>query len=95
MSRRRRSLSLPPSLLLMDLTPFPTHLNSDPYDPTATSPLESRALDSSLWEIAALQKHYLPSVSSLAKVFSEVFTKPRFGMEDFLDHTFVLSLIHI
>lgn len=46
------------------------------------------ALDSSLWEMAALQKHYLSSVSSLAKVFTEVMNKQSYSMEDFLDHSY-------
>jgi hypothetical protein len=33
-----------------------------------------------------LQTHYLSSVSILAKIFTEVFTKPEFNMEDFMDH---------
>lgn len=33
-----------------------------------------------------LQNHYLASISTLAKVFTEVFTKPEYNMEDFLDH---------
>jgi U3 small nucleolar RNA-associated protein 19 len=62
---------------------------ADPYDALTSNPLHSNALDSSLWEIASHQKHYLPAVSSLAKIFTEVFTKPKYGMEDFLDHTYV------
>lgn len=62
---------------------------ADPYEPSNLSPFESKALDSSLWEIAALQRHYLSPISSLAKIFSEVFTKPKYGMEDFLDHTYM------
>jgi U3 small nucleolar RNA-associated protein 19 len=33
-----------------------------------------------------LQTHYQASISTLAKIFTEVFTKPQFNMEDFLDH---------
>lgn len=71
------------------ISPPSTPTSADPYDPAHPSPLESKALDSSLWEIAALQQHYLSSVSSLAKIFGEVFTKPKYGMEDFLDHTYM------
>ncbi|ORY23793.1 CBF/Mak21 family-domain-containing protein [Naematelia encephala] len=59
---------------------------ADPYDAEDPSPLTSRAISSSCWELAALQHHYLASVSTLAKVFIEVFTKPEYNMEDFLDH---------
>ncbi|WVR04225.1 hypothetical protein IAU60_001225 [Kwoniella sp. DSM 27419] len=58
----------------------------DPYDADETSPLKTKALDSSCWELAALQKHYLGPIATLAKIFGDVFTKPEFNMEDFLDH---------
>jgi U3 small nucleolar RNA-associated protein 19 len=61
-------------------------LYADPYDEVETSPTSTRAIDSSCWELAALQGHYVASVSTLAKIFAEVFTKPEFNMEDFLDH---------
>ncbi|GAA6007681.1 hypothetical protein JCM10207_004838 [Rhodosporidiobolus poonsookiae] len=62
--------------------------STDPFNPTEPSPTESNALDSSLWELAALQKHYLASVSGLAKVFSEAMNKQSYAMEDFLDHSY-------
>ncbi|WVQ97540.1 hypothetical protein IAU59_004654 [Kwoniella sp. CBS 9459] len=59
---------------------------ADPYDPEEKSVLKTKALESSCWELAALQKHYLAPIATLAKIFGEVFTKPEFNMEDFLDH---------
>lgn len=35
-----------------------------------------------------MTNHYNPNVSSLAKILSEVFTKPSYNMEDFLDHSY-------
>jgi U3 small nucleolar RNA-associated protein 19 len=61
-------------------------LAADPFKPEEASPLVSGAISSSCWELASLQKHYLASVSTLAKVFTEIFTKPEYNMEDFLDH---------
>lgn len=58
----------------------------DPYNGEDPSPMTSGAINSSCWELATLQKHYLSSISTLAKVFTEVFTKPEYNMEDFLDH---------
>lgn len=58
----------------------------DPFKADEVSPLTSGAINSSCWELASLQHHYLPSISTLAKVFTEVFTKPEYSMEDFLDH---------
>jgi U3 small nucleolar RNA-associated protein 19 len=62
--------------------------NSDPYDFTEADPLKAHALDSSLWELASLRNHYLASVSTLAKVFGEQMTKPKYDLEDFLDHAY-------
>ncbi|CEL58182.1 putative protein C1604,06c OS=Schizosaccharomyces pombe (strain 972 / ATCC 24843) GN=SPBC1604.06c PE=3 SV=1 [Rhizoctonia solani AG-1 IB] len=60
----------------------------DPFDETEPSPLRTNALESSLWELVSHRDHYLSSVSTLAKIFSEVFTKPSYALEDFLDHTY-------
>jgi len=39
----------------------------DPYDPDNEEPAKSRAIDSCLWELNALEKHYHPAVASMAK----------------------------
>ncbi|GAA5982170.1 hypothetical protein JCM10908_004766 [Rhodotorula pacifica] len=62
--------------------------SKDPFNADEQDPNLTNALDSSLWELAALQKHYLASVSSLAKVFTEVMNKQSYSMEDFLDHSY-------
>ncbi|GAA6062902.1 hypothetical protein JCM10212_004351 [Sporobolomyces blumeae] len=64
----------------------------DPFDPLEPSPTETNAIDSSLWELAALRKHYLASVSGLATVFGEVMNKQSYTMEDFLDHSYATML---
>ncbi|GAA5912243.1 hypothetical protein JCM8208_001311 [Rhodotorula glutinis] len=61
---------------------------NDPYNHAEPDPTESGALDSSLWELTALQRHYLASVSGLAKVFTEAMNKQSYSMEDFLDHSY-------
>lgn len=58
----------------------------EPFNASEKDPLKSGALDSSLWELKSLQNHYLSHVATMAKIFGEVFTKPEFVMEDFLDH---------
>lgn len=58
----------------------------DPYDENEPVPGKSRAIESSAWELAAIKGHYLASVGTMAKIFSEQFTKPEFNLEDFLDH---------
>lgn len=61
---------------------------TDPYLPNEVDPAKSLAIQSSLWEIETLQSHYYPNIATLAKIFSEPFHKPKFVMEDFLDHTY-------
>jgi U3 small nucleolar RNA-associated protein 19 len=60
--------------------------SKDTYDEYEKDPMNTRALDSSLWELKSLQRHYLSHIATMSKVFQEVFTKPEFQMEDFLDH---------
>lgn len=62
--------------------------DQDPFDADEKDPLKTGALDSSLWELKSLQKHYLSHVSTMGKIFEEVFTKPEFNLDDFLDHTY-------
>ncbi|KAK4053385.1 Maturation and nuclear export of 40S ribosomal subunits interacting protein [Microbotryomycetes sp. JL201] len=61
---------------------------TDPFLQEETDPNKTLAISSSLWEIAALQQHYLASVSGLAKIFNEVMNKQNYNMEDFLDHSY-------
>ncbi|OXB36595.1 hypothetical protein LQV05_004891 [Cryptococcus neoformans] len=87
----QRKSSEDPLLAVSSFTPTTTTMNPkdvDPFDPEEKDPLKTQALESSLWEIAALQHHYLSSVSTLAKVFGEPFTKAEYNMEDFLDHSY-------
>jgi U3 small nucleolar RNA-associated protein 19 len=64
------------------------HGFKDPFDMEATDPLETGAIDSSLWEIKTLETHYHPNVATLAKIISEQFTKQQYNLEDFLDHSY-------
>ena len=58
----------------------------DPFRPSEPNPNLTDALASSLWELYSHKNHYHAGVSTLARVFEEAFTKPGYGMEDFLDH---------
>lgn len=46
-------------------------LGADPYDESEPDPARSRAVESSLWELAALRRHYCPQVSTLAAVLDK------------------------
>ncbi|KXN84634.1 hypothetical protein AN958_12234 [Leucoagaricus sp. SymC.cos] len=61
---------------------------TDPFLPAESNPSYTRALESSLWELASHRSHYHATVSTLCKIFSEPFTKPNYPLEDFLDHTY-------
>ena len=60
----------------------------DLFDPDEPDPMETKAIDSCLWELVQLQSHYHPNVATIAKVLSEQFTKQSYNMEDFLDHSY-------
>lgn len=60
----------------------------DPFDMKEPDPMETNAIDSSLWEIHTLQSHYHPNVATIAKIISEQFTKQAYNLEDFLDHSY-------
>ncbi|KAI8376161.1 CBF/Mak21 family-domain-containing protein [Radiomyces spectabilis] len=60
----------------------------DPYRFEEGNPYEAKALESSLWEVQTLAQHYYANVATLAKIFSEQFLKPKYVLEDFLDHTY-------
>jgi U3 small nucleolar RNA-associated protein 19 len=60
----------------------------DPFDMNELDPMETNAIESSVWELEALQSHYHPNVATLAKIISEQFTKRSYNLEDFLDHSY-------
>ncbi|CAK5270198.1 unnamed protein product [Mycena citricolor] len=62
--------------------------SSDPFDVLEPNPNSTRALESSLWELASHRSHYLAGISTLSKILTEAFTKQSYSMEDFLDHTY-------
>jgi len=60
----------------------------DPFDMDEPDPMLTNAIESSVWELEALQSHYHPNVATLAKIISEQFTKRSYNLEDFLDHSY-------
>ncbi|KAJ2641291.1 MAPK protein hog1 [Coemansia sp. RSA 1694] len=61
---------------------------NDMYLANEADPAKCNALSSSLWELETLQHHYYPNIATLANIFGEPFHKPKFLLEDFLDHTY-------
>jgi U3 small nucleolar RNA-associated protein 19 len=60
----------------------------DPFDMAELDPVETHAIESSVWELEALQSHYHPNVATLAGIIKEQFTKRSYNLEDFLDHSY-------
>ena len=60
----------------------------DTFQMDEADPMETNAIESSLWEIHTLQDHYHPNVATIAKIVSEQFTKQAYNIEDFLDHSY-------
>jgi len=61
----------------------------DPYDATVEDPSMSRAIDSSLWELNALQRHYHPAVAALARECGKEDDKHMMhDLDKFLLHTY-------
>ena len=61
----------------------------DRFDADAPDPARTRALESSLWELAALGRHFHPAVAGLAKsVGTESDRTPMHDMDEFLLHTY-------
>ncbi|KAF1814006.1 CBF-domain-containing protein [Eremomyces bilateralis CBS 781.70] len=60
----------------------------DPFDDAETDPLDTRAIDSCLWELDALTTHYHPNVATVAKIIAQEFRKEAYSLEDFLDYSY-------
>ncbi|KAJ3377628.1 hypothetical protein HDU92_008096 [Lobulomyces angularis] len=57
----------------------------DKFLPNETDPEKTNAIESSLWELQTLKNHYLPSISTLSKIFEESLNRSKYDLEDFLD----------
>ena len=68
--------------------PAQTENEGDHFQMDQIDPMDTHAIDSSLWEIHALQEHYHPNVAAIAKIISQQFTKQSYNIEDFLDHSY-------
>ncbi|KAH8368306.1 hypothetical protein KR084_009873 [Drosophila pseudotakahashii] len=58
---------------------------SDPYNETETDPVKSEAINSSLWEIALLQKHVVPEVANAARFINSSLPIMEFDLAPLLD----------
>lgn len=62
----------------------------DKYNPETDDPEEANALQSSLWELVALERHYYPAVATMAKSIGREteLNTPLYDLEEFLIHTY-------
>ena len=67
----------------------PDNYKQDPYDFEATDPQLSNAIQSSLWEIKTLQKHWNGKVREAAKFMNRPIPKEEWDLSDLLEITFV------
>ncbi|KAG5519379.1 hypothetical protein PMAC_002005 [Pneumocystis sp. 'macacae'] len=77
----------PACIVLIHRSPIKSFFE-DPFLEHELDPSKTRALDSSLWELATLVDHYHPTVSTLARILSEQFTKPSYNLSDFLNYSY-------
>ncbi|XP_037935177.1 nucleolar complex protein 4 homolog A-like [Teleopsis dalmanni] len=63
----------------------PAELSRDPYVMEEREPTKSNAIESSLWEIIALQKHAVPSVANTAKFISQPLPTTEWDLSTVLD----------
>lgn len=60
----------------------------DCFNADETDPMKTDALESCLWELEMGMTHWQPNVATIARIIGEQFTKERYGVEDFLDHSY-------
>lgn len=62
-------------------------MQTDPFDSETTDLARCGAIDSSLWELQSLTKHYWGSAARQASIFADRFTKPPFDLEKVLNES--------
>lgn len=78
----------PTCILMIHRTAEIQGVEADPFDFSEKDPLQTQAIESSLWELQALTNHYHPNVSALAKIFEQPMTKPGYQLDHFLAHSY-------
>ncbi|XP_035899967.1 nucleolar complex protein 4 homolog A [Anopheles stephensi] len=74
-----------PALKRLIFHPTGGEASSDPYVMEERDPMKSKALESSLWELAALQNHVLPSVASAARFISNPLPSVEWDLSEVLE----------
>lgn len=58
---------------------------NDPFLEDESDPMKTKAIESSLWEIRSLERHILPSVSSISKYLKQPLPSVEFGIASRLE----------
>ncbi|XP_071440282.1 nucleolar complex protein 4 homolog B [Hetaerina americana] len=74
-----------PGLKKMMNNPGGGTVDSDPFLSEEGDPMKTMALESSLWEIKALQRHVLPSVATAARFIDKPMPSVEWDLEPLLD----------
>lgn len=74
-----------PALKRLIFHPNGGEVSQDPFIMEERDPVKSNALDSSLWEVATLQSHILPSVATAAKFISNPFPSVEWDLASVLE----------
>ncbi|XP_052865084.1 nucleolar complex protein 4 homolog [Anopheles cruzii] len=74
-----------PALKRLIFHPTGGEASSDPFVTEERDPMKSKALESSLWEVAALQNHVLPSVAVAARFISNPFPSVEWDLSSVLE----------
>lgn len=74
-----------PALKRLIFHPNGGEISQDPFIMDERDPIKSNALDSSLWEVATLQSHVLPSVATAARFISNPFPSVEWDLAAVLE----------
>ncbi|XP_037907931.1 nucleolar complex protein 4 homolog A-like [Hermetia illucens] len=74
-----------PGLKRLICHPSGGEVSRDPYIMDERDPTKSNALESSLWEVVALQNHVLPSVATAARFISQPLPATEWDLADVLE----------
>lgn len=74
-----------PGLKRLICHPIGGEIPRDPFVMDERDPVQSNALESSLWEIASLQQHVMPSIAQAAKVIFNPLPKVEWNLGSFLE----------
>ncbi|XP_064094355.1 nucleolar complex protein 4 homolog [Macrobrachium nipponense] len=77
-----------PGLQLLIHNPNATNLEDDPFDPDEPDMSKCRACESSLWEVATLQQHVVPSISKATGFLEKTLPVIEYDISELVETTY-------